>query len=67
MWVRLQTKTLGGTLVDVERITIPPFQTEPEVIIWGNRVFARSGSGQGPGDERPVHIYVEVFAYVVPG
>jgi hypothetical protein len=52
--VRLETS--GGDLV--AELTIPSFMAPPEVLVWGNRVFA-----QEPGTE---NTYSEVFAYVVP-
>jgi hypothetical protein len=48
----------------VHEAEIPPFQTEPEVIVWGDRVFKRSGQDQLANDP-PVTEYTEVFAYAL--
>jgi hypothetical protein len=43
---------------------IPPFQTPPDVVIWGDRVFTRSVLPQFADVARDQE-YVEAFAYVV--
>lgn len=48
----------------VHEAEIPPFNVEPAVIVWGDRVFERSGAEQianGP----TVTEYTEVFAYAL--
>lgn len=52
MKVQLLTKT-GGRVVNVD---LPPFDTQPDVIIWGERFF-RHDRGRS---------YVEAFTWVVP-
>ena len=61
MRIRLTTKA-GVAACLVHETDIPPFQTEPEVIVWGSRVFKRAGAEQ-VGDGPTVTEYEEVFAY----
>lgn len=44
-------------------VQIPRFRQEPDVLLWGTRVFYWVYGG---GGEDPIHKYCEVFAYVVP-
>lgn len=57
--VELQTNT-GDFIVTVEVI---PFQTMPEVLLWGERCFKRCPSPSAAAVEE---IYQEVFFVVVP-
>lgn len=41
----------------VTRIDVPPFQLQPEVVVWGERFFVR--------DETKVNRYREACAYWV--
>jgi hypothetical protein len=45
----------------VEEMDIPDFKSEPDVIIWGTRVFVSN-----PASRRD-NAYEEAFAYTVPG
>jgi hypothetical protein len=48
----------GGFVVEGE---IPPFQTEPDVLIWGERVFKFGGMVQDGA--RLLHLnYIECFS-----
>jgi hypothetical protein len=61
MKIRLAIRE-GGHVADVE---IPPFQSLPEVIVWGQRFF--SFYSELSGDVEPCTAeYREVFAYWVP-
>jgi hypothetical protein len=51
--MRIRLNTENGELVTYG--TIPDFNTEPKVIIWGDRVFVSSYTT----------VYSEVFAYVI--
>ena len=60
--VRLATRD-GAHVADV---TIPPFRTLPEVLIYGfNRVFPFHASVEADGDPCRAE-YREVFCYMVP-
>ena len=40
----------------VAEVRIPPFQTDPAVLIWGSRTFVRLDH----------NVYAEVFCYAIP-
>lgn len=60
MKVRLETS--GGELV-TER-EIPPFNTAPDVLLWGSRVF-RECTPDGPRDPGEAFVYREAFAFAI--
>lgn len=44
-------------------VEVPPFNKDPDVLIWGERVFVPRVSLTA---DEPVVVYVEAFAYFVP-
>ncbi len=61
MKIRLAVRD-GGHVTDVE---IPPFQTFPEVVVWGQRFFSFHSELSGDGEPCAAE-YREVFAYWIP-
>jgi len=59
--IQLTVKRPDGDRAHVAYLAIPPFQSGPEVIIWGNRTFTRDFLQPGPYPR-----YVEAFAYMHP-
>jgi len=59
MKIRLEA---NGELV--ARFVIPPFQTAPLVVIWGDRVFSALTVWKDQGDDVNA-VYSEVFAYAI--
>jgi hypothetical protein len=59
--VRLAVRD-GGHVADLQ---IPPFVTLPEVLIWGQRVFAFHAE-RASGEDPAIAEYREVFFYWVP-
>jgi hypothetical protein len=58
---RLATKD-GSHVADVQ---VPPFQSNPDVLIWGDRVFQFHAAISGGGDPCSAE-YRECFAFMVP-
>lgn len=58
MRVNLYTRDDGF----VASFVIPPFNSEPDVILWGMRVFATAGLDSAEPRE---YRYVEAFCYAV--
>lgn len=46
----------------VAKVAIPPFTTNPVVLVWGDRVFMHTGEVT---EEDKLPIYNECFTYVV--
>lgn len=67
--VPIRLETAAGALVSDEE-SIPPFQTLPEFIIWGNRTFkyvsVASNPTALPGGMVKQPVYRECFTYVIP-
>ncbi len=61
MQIRLTIRD-GGHVADV---SILPFKTLPEVVVWGDRFFAFHHELKADG-ENCVAEYREVFAYLIP-
>jgi hypothetical protein len=53
----------AGFVADAE---IPPFETTPDVIVWGTRYFVAPGVAIGRQDSPEEVIYIEAFSYVIP-
>lgn len=56
--VKLYSSLEGGNATYVTTAIIPDFQSMPDVLLWGNRVFKKTGLEANPH-------YVECFAVAV--
>jgi hypothetical protein len=61
---RVQLTVQGNILVAI--VGIPPFQTLPSVIVWGNRTFMHTHSTTEHKKYGTIPIFNECFSYTVP-